>query len=629
MDDLVSARLANAVKGIFSMLTAVLLVVSLGGCADNFLSQQPEEIISDEEVFSSPDLILGVLSNYYSRLPSTQSLDQGAAPFAMFDEAMWSGGGGNDWRNRLQEYGYGSWGIWDYNLIRDINLFIERIRTTEQLEPEERRQYEAEARFLRAYMYFELVKRMGGVPIITQTYERPTDGNVEELQFPRNTEAEVYDFIAAELDTVQADLPTETRATRANKWTALAMKSRAMLYAGSIAKYNSQMAQPITLPGNEVGIPPSRADGYYQQALAAAEEIIESGRYHLYERNPNLKENFYEAITREENNPEVIWAEDATTSSLPDAHLFTYQTIPRSLREDNLGSSELSPGLNLVEDYEYLDGSSGELQTRTADGDYVYYDDLDDIFANKDPRLWGTVIYPGSEFKGQNPQMQAGVLVWNEQEQSYEKVTSQELGTEYEDGGLLTGAGGPHASRFNVSNTGFYLRKYVDSEPGSSERGTQSGMWWVRYRYAEVLLNAAEAAFELGQQGKALRYINRVRERAGFGPNSLSSLTLEDFVHERRVELAFENHRLYDLKRWRLAHRMWDGDPQNEDAQIGALYPYRVVRPGHPNHNKYVFVKQDAPRFESPRFFRLGNYYSEIGQGIRNDNPKIVQNPFH
>jgi hypothetical protein len=143
-------------------------------------------------------------------------------------------------------------------------------------------------------------------------------------------------------------------------------------------------------------------------------------------------------------------------------------------------------------------------------------------------------------------------------------------------------------------------------------------------------LNASEAAFELGQTEKALNYVNQVRERAGFGPNSLSTLTLGRLQNERRVELAFEDHRLWDLRRWRIAHLVWNGDVNNPDATLWALYPYRVVRPGHPNHDKYVFDKLKAPRVPgniARNFRQEGNYYSTIDQGILNNNPKLVRNP--
>ena len=606
-----------------------LLVVSanIAGCdimEPEFLDREPTNILLEDQVWQDPKLVLGILGNYYDRLPETKSITHNYHGFAHFDEAMWSGY--NNDPNTLSSYPYGWWSIWDYNLIRDINLFLEKLENAGSLRPEDKEIFKAEARFLRAYVYFEMVKRMGGVPLITRTYEYDFSGDPSYLQFPRNTEAEVYDSIAKEIDEIKDDLPATTGTTRANRWTALALKSRAMLYAGSLAKYNNSMAQPIQTSGGEVGIPASRASGYYEQALAASQEIIQSGKYQLYNNSPDKGQNFHEAITTKQTNPEVIWVRDFTLNGK--YHNWTYEMIPRSLREDNQAGSALSPSLNLVESFEYLDGSPGVLNTRAADGDFVYYDDPGAIFANKDPRLRGTIIYPGAEFRGKAVSIQAGVLVWNEQIQQYEEVTSH-LGSTYTDGRLLVGFDGPHPSEFDVSNTGFYVRKFLDPRPGSGQRGQGTDVWWIRFRYAEILLNAGEAAFELGRAGEALAYVNQVRDRAGFGPNSLSSLTIDRIRNERRVELAFENHRFYDMKRWRLAHEVWDGDGQSPDAIVYALWPYRIVRPGDGRDGKYVFVKKVAPRFRDPRFFRMGNYYSQISDNIISANPKIVRNPFH
>ncbi|WP_311182682.1 RagB/SusD family nutrient uptake outer membrane protein [Hymenobacter volaticus] len=309
-------------------------------------------------------------------------------------------------------------------------------------------------------------------------------------------------------------------------------------------------------------------------------------------------------------------------------HGFTYDNIARGIREDNLSSSNITPTLNLVESYEYLDGTSGEIRTRNAaNTDYIYYDNLSAPFANKDARLYGTVIYPGTSFAGQTVQIQAGVMVWNAANNAYEMVEGG-LASNYTDGKLLTGSSGPQRSQTEVSNTGFYMRKYIDSTPKASTRGVLSDTWWVRFRLGEVLLNASEAAFELGQTAEALTYVNQVRERAGFPANSLTSLTRQRLENERRVELAFEDHRVWDLKRWRRAHVLWDGNNSNPNAVMYALYPYRVVRPGDPRDGKYVFVKLVAPRFRAPRNFRLGNYYTFIDQGVLNNNPLLVRNPF-
>lgn len=619
------------------LVSASMLIVA--GCND-WLERKPQNIILEEQVWNDPKMITGLLANYYDRLPYHTDLNHGSngdanavnregwQDFAAYDEAMWSNN--DDARNNILSYPVDRWRLWDYGLIRDINLALENIQTyAVKLSDGQKAQFSAELRFLRAVVYFEHVKRMGGVPLVTKQLIYNFDGNPSALQQPRNKEEEVYDFIASELDAVKDALGNGTSNTRANKFTALAVKSRAMLYAASIAKYNNKMASPISTPGGEVGIPASRANDYYTKSLAASEEIITSGSYELYKSNPDKGVNFYEAITKKSANREVIWAQDFLVSK-DKRHGFTYDNIARNVREDNLSSSSITPSLNLVEDYEYLDGTSGELKNRNAGNtDYVYYDKLQDIFANKDARLYGTVIYPGTSFRGSEVQIQAGVKVWDNATNAFKTVESNVLGSTYDDGGLLTGASGPQRSQTEVSNTGFYLRKYVDQTAMSSTRGIRSDMWWVRFRLGEIYLNAAEAAFELGQNATALKYINTLRERAGFPANSLKTLTLERIQNERRVELAFEDHRVWDLKRWRIAHEVWNGNVSNPDAVIYALYPYRVVRPGHATHGKYVFDKLVAPRFRAPRFFQMGNYYSAIQQNIIDNNPKIIRNPFH
>ncbi|MCE7053093.1 RagB/SusD family nutrient uptake outer membrane protein [Algoriphagus sp. AGSA1] len=608
------------------VLGLTLLTVLSTSCDPDYLELQPPNILLDDQVWNDTKLITGVLSNYYDRLPAHTSLTGGWADFAAYDEAMWSGYSGNDGLNNIVTYNFNRWQLWDYGLIRDINLSINKLNTVSELNENQKTQFLSELRFIRAYVYFEHVKRMGGVPIITEELIYDFSGDPTYLQYPRNTEAEVYDFVISEMEEVMPSLGNESSNTRANRFTALAVVSRAALYAGSLAKYNGAMSSPIQLPGGEVGIDPARANDYYTKSLQASRTILEEGGYDLYKSNPDLGENFYEAVITKTGNPEVIWAQDFLLAA-DKRHGFTYDNIARSVREDNLGSSAITPGLNLVEDFQYLDGSSGELKTRTPDGsDYIYYDEVDDIFENKDARLYGTVIYPGASFRGQEIFMQAGVMVWNGS--SYDQIESDNLATEYTDGGVLVAPGGPHRSIQEVSNTGFYLRKYVDNAVGASTRGIRSEVWWVRFRLGEIYLNAAEAAFELGE-ADAVDYINALRERAGFGANSLSSLTMEDIMQERRVELAFEDHVVWDYKRWRIAHEKWSGNPNNPESMIYSLYPYRVVRPGDPRDGKYVFVRSVASRFRAPRFFQLGNYYSLIGQNIIDANPKIVRNPFH
>lgn len=616
----------NFLKGMGS----AILVLLLSGC-EKWLDRNPTEILLEEQVWNDPKMARSVLANLYNRIQPTGGLEGGLLSPTDVDEAMWSGGlGGNNGRNTRVNYAYNIKQYWDYGLIRDITMFLENIEASTVIGHDDKRQLLAEGRFIRAYVYFLLVRSMGGVPLILKTYQYDGPDGVPSMREPRATEAGIYDFIAVELDEIKDQLLlTEHSKTRANKWTVLALKSQAMLYAASIAKYNNLMTDPIRTANGEVGIPAERATAYYEQSLAASREILNEGPFALYEENPDRAQNFYELFTNKNNNTEVIWAFDYTLDGK--YHNFTFENIPRSLRESAGGSAGVTPSLNIVEAFDYLDGRPGTLTTRTPDNsDYIYYDTPEAIFEGKDARMAGTVITPGSTFRGQRIDIQAGVMEWDGASGKYMIHTHAELGREFTDGGLMVGPDGPLPNAANVTNSGFYLRKYVDSRIGSAQQGQGSDVWWIRFRLGGIYLNAAEAAFELGNEPEALAYINRLRERAGFGAKSLTALTLEKIREEFRVELAFEEQRFWDLKRWRIAHEVFDGNRQSPNTLVWALWPYRVVRPGDPDkHNKYVFEKRVAPRFTQPRFFRLGNYYSAIPQNALNGNPLLVRNPFH
>lgn len=627
---------------IYRFFILCILLQLTFSCSHDYLDLKPKNILLEEQVWNDQNMINSLLANLYNRLPVYYALHSGQRYFAELDEAVAvaaaEGGVMNLADNNIVSYSYDRWSLWNYGTIRDINLAIEGIETySVNLTQSQKEAYTAEFRFLRAFCYFELVKRMGGVPIIAEQLIYDFSGDPSYLAMPRNKEEEVYDFIASECDEIKGYIGNEGSQTRANKYTVLALKSRAMLYAASTCKYNNLLGNPIVLPNGEIGISQDKANEYYRAALDASKEIISSHKYSLYNNNPDKGENFYEAIVNKNNNPEVIMAMDF---NLVKRHNFAYHMICRTMREDNLESSGISPSLNLVEAYEYLDGSQGTLKgvgdgSNTVEGqtNWIFYSKPEDIFTNKDFRLYGTIIYPGTSFKKIETDIQAGVYVWNENEKKYDRYESSTLGSKYDDGGTLTGLGGPVRATVEVSNTGFYLRKYIDPEPMSSARGIGSQIWWIKFRYAEILLNAAEAAFELGGENinEALLYINEVRERAGFTPNSLdaSDLTLERIINERRVEFAFEDHRLWDAKRWRIAHILWDGNENNQNANLFALYGYRIVHPGHPNNGKFVYDKFKAPNFRAPRFFQLGNYYSRISQSVLNNNPSITKNPYH
>ncbi len=625
---------------LLSLLT--LSTAFLGGCIDDHLTTEPPTILTDEQVWSNPDMLTGVLANFYSRLPDYLNFN-GETPhntWASYDEALYSGITNADQVNGIIEYGYNTASTWNYGIVRDINLAIDNVTAAQSaaLTEQIRSETIAELRFLRAWVYFDMVKRMGGVPLITEQMIYDFGGDPSYLRRPRNTEAETYEFIADEVDAIIDDLGNAGSRSRANRYTALALKSRAMLYAASIAKHNAEMpGGGISTPGGEVGIPASRADEFYQASLDASLEIINNGPYELYEVNPDPGENFYETIVRKAGNTEVIWARDYSVSGGV-IHHWTLTIVPPSLSISALSTNRgggLSPSLQLVETFDQLDGSPGVFEgvgdgTVAGQANWIYYDTPEEIFEGRDGRLYGTVIYPGTSARGSQVQIQAGVYRWNEATGQYDKYEGgRNDGYEFNPDWVVTGADGPRAVENYVTTTGFYLRKYMDPVIANATSATGSDVWLVRFRLGEIYLNAAEAAFELGLEGEALGYINALRERAGFPPNSLTMLTRDKLRSERWAELAFEDHRFWDLKRWRTAHLVWDGGATSETANINSLWGYRIDRPGHPNHGKWVYDKFKSQRQTQPRYFRLGNYYSAITAGTIGNNPLIVPNPFH
>ncbi len=634
-------------KTIIRYILLSTLSLSVFSCSKEALETTPQSILFDDQTWSDPVIVTGVLANFYNRLPAHTSISSNYMEYSVFDEAIWSGFNNptEEAHNNVLSYATDRWRLWDYGLIRDINLAIDKVNEANSVKmtTNVKKQFIAELRFLRALDYFEMVKRMGGVPIITEQLIYDFSGDATPLQRPRNTEAEVYTFVANEVDAIKEDLGYPNSKTHANKYAALALKSRAMLYAGSIAKYGST-TPTVSTPGGEVGISASLASGFYQRSLDASREILVSNKYSLYNVNPNKGENFYEAIMTKNNNPEVIWAYDFNKAQ-GKKHNFTVDNIARSFVENaSQAGSGITPSAQLVEAYEYVGGvtnpSDGSLRgvgtgSTTLTGtqqtaQWIFYDKPEDIFANKDARLYGTVIYPGTSFAGRPVSIQMGVYVWNASTNKYDRVEGN-VGSTYTDGGVLTGKDGPHRSTNFTSNSGFYLRKYIDPAPGASSSAVGSDTWWIYFRLGEILLNAGEAAFELnGATSEALDYFNQVRVRAGFAANSINAGNLDrlKIENERRIELAFEDHRVWDLRRWRRAHILWDGNTTNRNAMMLGAFSYRVVRPGHPMHGKYVYDVSVPARLKAPRFYQVQNYYSTINNTVLSNNPKIVKNPF-
>lgn len=600
-----------------------LLLLGMTACS-NYLEKESFDIITPEKVWKDPKLIDAVLVGMYYyvqmedfdywyrdawRLQNISSMSDDAQGSFQKAPLFDNGNATYTYEDALFEQKFSD----VYKYIRNCNDFIAQLETAGALSETEKKALLAETRFLRAMHYFTLVKRYGGVPIIDKAQEYDPS-HLESLMVSRNTEKEVYDFIVSECQDASQDLP-ETRSAdgkyRANKYVALSLCSRAALYAGSIARYGT-----VQLDGL-VGIPSSEADRYFQASYDASKTIIESGKYSLYNKKPDDKSQNYCDMFLKGNgdNGEYIFQKQFSVAG-GKAHSWDKRNAPFSYRGGGWGCG-IAPTLELVEAYEYVDGSEGTLKLEDQNGKQLRFDDPYDLFANKDPRLFASVFLPGSPCKGSNVEWKRGIIVSdNERYQATSQpdggntavVNGVTYSTSGKDGGADVG---------DASKTGFYQKKFFD-ETLEDMNMNKSETPWPVFRLGEIYLNLAEAAMELNKPSEALDAVNTIRERAGIV--SLSSINMEKIRHERRVELAFEGHRFWDLKRWRVAHL--------DVAQGGlngfrgtALYPWYDIRDG-----KYVFERgKNSPK--QVRIFLEKNYYTKINQDDMNSNPHLVQNP--
>ncbi|MCD8178924.1 MAG: RagB/SusD family nutrient uptake outer membrane protein [Tannerellaceae bacterium] len=595
----------------YILILIAAISISFGSCSD-FLEKDPDDILVPEDVFSDHSLIKTIIANFNDRISFGQhpaAQDQ----YQRLDEAV---GQLND---GIQNMDRNWWREYNYELVRNLNEFIRDINTYSTLPEEDIAAYVAEVRVIRAWYYFCSVRSLGGVPLVyDELFEYIPGMDITTIQEPRAAEAAVYDYIIAECRAAAADLSPEKtiNSGRANKWTAKMLEARAALYAGSLAKYTTGKYEDLTLPGGVVGIESGKADDYFKIALAAADTVIKHSEYRLQNKRENKATNFYEAVTIKEDNEEVIWARDYKYPG--QTHSFTRDNIPFVLKREN-SAANLCVLLNLVEEYEPINTTTPGQKQPFNIGDRknpVFYDTPDGPFVERDPRLMGTVLVNGSEFAGVEIVYQAGLLSKNDKGE-WDVELSQP-------GGGLTSMNGPiKNSERLVNKTGFSMRKYLDDEPSAAAM-MGSEIFAVRFRLAEAYLIAAEACIELNN-GQAADYINPVRERAGVQP--LVTVTMDQLIHERRVELAFEDHRYWDLKRWRLADVVWN--PEAPTAQRRGLFPYKVNEPGGPNDGKWFFEEVDMEFiYPNPLKFEMRNYYSEMDNDWLNKNPKLIPNRY-
>lgn len=512
-----------------------------------------------------------------------------------------------------------------FTLLRDANFLIENLPAYKDNYPEiTYNDYLGEAYFVRAYVFYALAKRYGGIPLVTRVISYPASS--DELEVPRSSEEETWDQICADFDkAAELMMPKSPKRGYANKYVALAVKSQAMLYAGSVAKYNETVTGRLTGLGQKTGVRVMGFDQataaeaskrYFTEAYKAAREVMENGGYSLYMKKwaegdrSAMRQNMIDMIS-DTDSPENIWIREYIYPTT--THSFDAYNAPYVFRSPL--SSAVCPTADFVELFEGFERyPDGTLKVTTGnsntEGTYIMYDNVGDFYKNAEPRLLSYLIAPGDQFKGQTMEIYAGVYTgttpikplmrdysYQTQGDNYQNLdiaqgddrtlymtpdpNNQTIVT-LPDGSQMNAAGanGPFYNYNESAMTGLLGRKWLKDDPSFVAREGNSDQHYILVRYAEVLLNAAEAAVELSiagavspdgsdMLGVATDAINDIRRRAGAtllaGKLTGSNESRNEVRKERRKETAFETGTKWDLRRWRV------NDYDNRDGFWGEV----------------------------------------------------------
>lgn len=550
-------------KKINILLSSSIAVLLLSSC-NPILDREMILTMTEKQALESYDVAQKRVNGLYTYLPNGFSPVGGAMMAAASDEAEYSVASSS-----VHMFNNGSWNplnnpdnVWTYYYqgIRQATLFLE---TADQinmerykLDPQNQADYEMrmanierwkyEARFLRAYFYSELVKRYGGVPLANELMDMDTDYR----NIPRNTLQECIDFIVDECGQVAPHLPAVYQASdmgRVTRGAALALKSRVLLYAASELFNNPVWAQGyerkdlISLSGTD-------RQTRWENAAKAAGEVLWGAD--VAEAGYKLSGNYQSLFRSFSGNEIVLVRRNGYDNS------FEKSNYPIGADQATGGTA---PSGNLVDAYETTGGRTFTWKDPSMAAR---------PYENRDPRFAATIMPNNSTFQGRPVECWEG------------------------------GADGPDKN--NASRTGYYLLKYVDPELKLLQ-GQSAIHSWIIIRLGEIYLNYAEAMNEAygpdakGIYGKSAREaVNEVRGRVGMPDVVADSKEemREKIRHERRVELAFEDHRFWDVRRWMTA-------PDDLNAPLKGV---KVTRLSY-NSFEYQSVEVESRSFKRSMYF--------------------------
>lgn len=468
-----------------------------------------------------------------------------------------------------------------YGAIRRVNVYLQHVKTA-PLSEGMKQQSTAEARFLRAWYYSILLKNFAGIPMIGDTVYQASDPIVPA----RSSYEDCVNYILSECDAAAAVLPVSYGATdygRITKGACLALKSRVLLYAASPLFNGGSVATNANLV--KLTAYPTADASRWQKAAQAAQDVINMGLYSLNEDNTTAPGYGFSRVFLTRINSEYI----LPGMQAPNKTMETFAT-PTSR---GANPTQTAPSQNLAEAFGM---NNGKAITDPASGF-----DPNNPFVNRDPRFNWTFVYNGT--------------LW------YSTTTSTKIPvniyyTKNPDGSLT-----PATDATLVWLAGYYWRKMMD-DGTASNGGPNTDRCLPLIRYAEILLNYAEASNEAGNTAIAYDQLKLIRKRAGIIPGAdglyglKANMTKDEMrtvlQNEREVELAFEDHRYWDVRRWKTA-------PANQNVDMKAM---QVVKVGSTYQYNIIPVNVNAHHQFKDAYYLFPIMQSEIRKNIN-----LVQNP--
>ncbi|PWG81833.1 RagB/SusD family nutrient uptake outer membrane protein [Pararcticibacter amylolyticus] len=553
-----------------------LVIVSLSSC-EKFLDVVPSELVTDDQVWGNINNANGVLANLYSQIQGVLDVNGYTDEItAATDETFHHWGAGyyplyyNNGAWHAANNPYDNWDA-SYQKIRKANLFLENIDKVPVAGEQASfyatviPRYKAEARFLRSLFYFELLRRYGGVPIITQSYEA---AEADQLRIPRASVDEVVNFIVSECEEISETLPVsyeDANLGRVTKGAALALAARTLTYAASPLFNGNTLYASVKNPDGGAIFSQSYDKEKWKRAADAAKKVIDLNIYHLNTINGDPV-NSYARVFNTRNWTEVIFARVIANTKNIEMELLPYGGEfggwgKYSILEELVDSYEMNNGypINHPNSGYQEDGFwSGDMDgIDGVSGRRIHLENISNRYKNRDPRFYASISFQGSKWATHNTNNMPIWLAW--------------WGA---NGGTSQGWPKPTGT-FPIS--GYNVRKWLDPNVdmnnywGSPDAQRNDPV----IRMAEVYLNYAEALNEYydGPTPEAFAAVNEVRKRAGMPqlPVIAEDNTKEGFrkriQNENRIEFAFESHRFWDVRRWLIGTQVDNGPVHGLNAR--------------------------------------------------------------